>query len=785
MPLESDVAYLHISNGIRQSETLPHFAVKPAPKKCARGRDRELLMLAFYLNTNDFTEWIDLASKTYFDTPGTVTSATRAAISAVNAKLLDLNRWPPSSGAVTGGMCCAVLRNNDFYIAHVGHGQSLIIRSHTVERVPETAPAPIGAGPHPDIQYFYTTISPADFLILSASIPEGWSSFSHFTSLTLESAIARLTHMAGDEANAMIVRFVDEGAMPIKTRPSITAAPLIPEPKPEPIQVMPPPVREPSPEPASSEPSSLENIIARVRSSPMMGDPDPDAPMLEEESKVEETESASPEEEAVVQIGEHVYEFEEDDDEEQEVEEPSRLQLIVDDLKLKIQDWFAALPLNRGESAIKRRGAFVGSKISSSGASALSRLLPEGVLNPETKIRVPNSTMMAIAILLPLIVGVAVGVVYIQRGRNQQFKEYLDGAKLEAGLARTSADPISAKPHWITAIAYLDQADAVFPSQPDSAQLRAEAQQSVDSVEGTQRLNFEVLVPGGFNSTATITQVVVNGSEVYALDSAHQKVYRAILTKSNKYTMDRTFDCAAGPVGSLVIKRIVDIAWLDVPNIVNQPVLLAVDENGALMYCKPDGTPPQASPLIMPDSGWKKPKAIAIYANRLYVFDPGSNEIWQYDRPSGVFSERPKHYFAGQTPDLNNAISFTISTSGEVYILRGDGRVTHCTRDPATLNTNCTPAMTVADSRTGHSSGDRLDDLRIPGEIYFDPPPEPSLYLLDRGTSAIYQLSLKMVLQRQFKPAATIGEAVTALAVGTNKEVFVAAGANVYWAKKP
>ena len=32
MPLESDVAYLHISNGIRQSETLPHFAVKPAPK---------------------------------------------------------------------------------------------------------------------------------------------------------------------------------------------------------------------------------------------------------------------------------------------------------------------------------------------------------------------------------------------------------------------------------------------------------------------------------------------------------------------------------------------------------------------------------------------------------------------------------------------------------------------------------------------------------------------------------------------------------------------------------
>ena len=218
MPLESDVAYLHISNGIRQSETLPHFAVKPAPKKCARGRDRELLMLAFYLNTNDFTEWIDLASKTYFDTPGTVTSATRAAISAVNAKLLDLNRWPPSSGAVTGGMCCAVLRNNDFYIAHVGHGQSLIIRSHTVERVPRNRARAHRRGSAPlTFNIFIPPSAPPIFLILSASIPEGWSSFSHFTSLTLESAIARLTHMAGDEANAMIVRFVDEGAMPIKT----------------------------------------------------------------------------------------------------------------------------------------------------------------------------------------------------------------------------------------------------------------------------------------------------------------------------------------------------------------------------------------------------------------------------------------------------------------------------------------------------------------------------------------------------------------------------------------
>ena len=209
-----------------------------------------------------------------------------------------------------------------------------------------------------------------------------------------------------------------------------------------------------------------------------------------------------------------------------------------------------------------------------------------------------------------------------------------------------------------------------------------------------------------------------------------------------------------------------------------------MDADGDLMYCKPDGSLPEASPLIPPDTGWKSPKAIELYADRLYVFDPGGNEIWSYDRVGGVFSERPKNYFSTQVFDLSSAVSFTIA-QGEVYILRSDGRLTYCIRDPNTLATNCVENALYSDSRPGRSSGDRLEDMVAPVALFYDPPPEPSLYLLDQGLNGIYQLSLKLVLQRQQRPDAPLPDAITAITIGSNKDIFVAAGNNVFWARRP
>ncbi|MBI4315118.1 MAG: hypothetical protein HY679_04230 [Chloroflexi bacterium] len=807
MPLEADIAYVHLLDGIRQPEVPSGFMVRSAPRRAARGRDRDLLVLAVYAGTASSVSLVELAANVYFGTPGSVTSAAREAMGAVNAKLLDTNRFPPVSGLVTCGLTCAVLRADDLYIAQAGPGQCAVLRADAAERFPDIGrdPAPpLGQRSALEVQYFHTTLAAADTLLLAEQFPMGW----HSTALAalhttgLESAVARLTRLAGPQANAqaLVARFVTPEAAAPKGR-AITAEPqpiaaAAPPPMPSPVAV-----DEPESVPADDS-SALAGIIARLRASPTMGDrmtePKPPVPVAAS-TPPPRPEEAPPVDAPVapVLIGDHVYKFEEDPNAaewpapppiEDEEAEPRPggfdARAWLASARSSFIRWFTRLPLNRADSWMKDRSATLGTSIADSGDVALRRLLPEGAVRPDVPLRISNSTLVAVAVLLPVIIAALVGAVYIQRGRDQQFNDYLSAARLEAGLARTAPDALAAKPHWLTVLSALDQAETIFPGRPDAAQLRAEAQQSVDALEGIQRLAFAPLVPGGFGPTARIGQLVVNGNEVYALDTAHQTVYRAVLSEDGRFGIDRNFQCQGGPVGSFVVKNIVDIVWLNTPNVEGQPVLLAVDDNGVLMYCKPDGSAPDASQLIAPDSGWKSPRAAEIYADRLYIFDPGANQIWFYDRIGGVFSERPKSYFTAHIFDLSNAVNFAIA-GGEVYIWRADGGLMFCTRDANTLEDACVENVLFSDSRTGHPGGSRLDDLQLPVMLYYDPPPEPSLYLLDGAQGSAYQLSLKLVLQRQYRDVIRPAEPITAMAIGPDKELYFATGNTVLWGQRP
>ncbi|MBI3244237.1 MAG: hypothetical protein HYZ49_18305 [Chloroflexi bacterium] len=802
MSLEADVAYVHLIDGVRQTEVPPGFAVRAAPRRAARSRDRDMLLLGLYMNSPLQAEWLDHIASVYFGTPGSVTAATRAAISALNSKLLDTNRLL-GVDAVSGGLSCAVLRGNELYVAQSGPGQVIILHANAVERFPAASrdSRPLGLGQMPDVQYFHTSVAAADYVLLTRAAPAAWesTSFTNLPSATLESAVARLTRLSGSEACVLVARFVAEGIPPARPRSAITAAPLppaeplvkasvepptavtMPESAPQPVAAEPAsePVMEAIPV-SESDTSALAGIISRVRASTAMGD----------SSSVEVEAASAPDSNtlpAVVQIGEHAYEFEEDENAEPvEADEESKrfdLKTTLSELGERLKRWFTGLPLANLDASLKRGFSSLGGSLSGSSSNLLGRVLPEGGLRAGD-LRIPNSVLMAVAILTPILIGLLVGVVYVQRGRDKEFREYLEAAKLEASLARTAPDPLAAQPHWETTLSLLNQADIIYAGRPESAALRAEAQQALDAVDNVQRLAFEPLIQGGLAPDATLTELVVNGNEVYALDSSQGRVYRALLTEADRFSVDRGFECSAGPVGSYNITHIVDIVWLNTPNIVGKPALLAMDADGDLMYCKPDGTLPEASGLIPPDSGWKSPQAIELYADRLYVLDPGGNQIWSYDRVGGVFSDRPKNYFTTQVFDLSSAVSFTIA-QGDIYILRADGRLTFCARDPNTLEPSCVENALYSDSRPGRPSGDRLQDMIAPRALFYDPPPEPSLYLLDQGLNGVYQLSLKLVLQRQQKPEAVLPEAMTAIAIGSNKDIFVAAGNNVFRAQRP
>jgi hypothetical protein len=80
---------------------------------------------------------------------------------------------------------------------------------------------------------------------------------------------------------------------------------------------------------------------------------------------------------------------------------------------------------------------------------------------------------------------------------------------------------------------------------------------------------------------------------------------------------------------------------------------------------------------------------------------------------------------------------------------------------------------------------DVLAGVTRPLALSYDPPPEPSLYLLDGDTSAAYQLSLKLVFVRQYRPYFPLAGPISAIALDPAKRFYAAAGDNVYLAPRP
>ena len=107
LSLEADVTYLNKIGGARQTVHPAGFTVRTAARKAARGRDHDLLFVAMVLHPRTAasatrsapletsaleTQAVDLvnvAAKTYFGVPGSVTSALRETGSAVNLALLQ------------------------------------------------------------------------------------------------------------------------------------------------------------------------------------------------------------------------------------------------------------------------------------------------------------------------------------------------------------------------------------------------------------------------------------------------------------------------------------------------------------------------------------------------------------------------------------------------------------------------------------------------------------------------------------------------------------------------
>jgi len=440
---------------------------------------------------------------------------------------------------------------------------------------------------------------------------------------------------------------------------------------------------------------------------------------------------------------------------------------------------------NQVKESLQRVGRALGTTLSE-GVRGLriliARMLPEGVLQKDGLFIIPTPVLIGIAIVTPLLIIGVVAALYFQRGRPEQFSGTLAEALAEAEVARNSPEALAARPHWENTLKWLDIADQLRPGNGEAATLRQEAQRQLDEMDWVTRLDYKPLLSQGLGRNAKVVQILLAGQEVYALDEARNRVLRITPTPSGSYALDPTFECSGGQVGDKMIGPLLDIGLIPGPNaIAETDAVVGLDTTGALLYCAP-GLAPLANYLPTPDTSWIRPAALEVYADRLYILDPGGNEAWQFLASGGAFIQPPTHYFTSIAYDLSQVIEFSIA-QGDLFFLYKDGKIANCTRPTGAAT--CVEAMSFTDPRPGRTSGDHLEDVTAPVRLVYDPPPEPSLYLLDSNTGAVYQLSLKLVLVGQFRPHSPFGSPATAVAVDTAKRLFVAAGDNIYIGARP
>jgi hypothetical protein len=203
--MEADIGTLNIAGGNSVVAEPPGTLAQSAPRRAARGRSHDLLFLSLGVDSSTahrVDQLAQIATKAFFGTPGSVTSALRQAAVAVNQAVLD--------EALAVPFIAGALRNRDLYVAQCGPGQLALVRSGTVQRsIPvEGTSRSLGSSLAPLIHFAHLEVKAGDLILASTADPSAWSdtSLAGLSDLALSPALDRLASDTSQDLTGVLLR---------------------------------------------------------------------------------------------------------------------------------------------------------------------------------------------------------------------------------------------------------------------------------------------------------------------------------------------------------------------------------------------------------------------------------------------------------------------------------------------------------------------------------------------------------------------------------------------------
>lgn len=736
-----------VRTGGKELPSVPGLHVASPPRKVARFRKRDRLVLHLHLDGNaplppeQVEQLLTHLANSYYQTAGTVTTALRASAESLNQYLLDRNIKNASTGRqAVGHLSQIVLRDKRLSIAQSGLTHAYLLTTGNIEHIHDLQIAGNGLGLSrtTNLRYSQLDLQANDASVISITAPINWStdSLSQLIGQGPESLRRKLLSSAGSELNAFLLHAQSGSGEFRLLRPAK-------KPRPAPIPI--------TPIPETSEVVGESEVVTPLVTG--------EASITDEKTVVEPAQS---EEQSGIVVGE-----------ESETQVPAAVAVAA---SAGAQSTPMPTATSKKESSLSgRKATGYLLKIYAGLVAFLKGILPDSGI-----FTLPPSTMAFTAIAVPLVIVAVAAVVYFQRGREEQYNIHITSALQAAQLAETKTEPNEQRLAWETTLLHLDNAE-VYLTTEESEELRQRAQGTVDDLNSIERLDFRPAIVDQLDESAQIIRIVSRDDDLYMLNATDGVVERAILTDEG-YTLDTTFQCGPGPSGGYIVGALVDIVPMPFGNDL-QAAIVGIDANGNLFYCIPGATP-LASPMEPPDINWGTPQGITIDGNDLYVLDPQINAVWIY-RGMDV-SQAPRLFFDQQIPPMQDVIDIAVNQN-DLYLLHEDGHFTTCVYSAlATSPTRCKIPEIFTDPRPGRQSGPFIEDAFF-SELQFSPPPEPTIYLLDPSSNAIYRFSVRLTLDRQFRSQESLPEGSTsAFTVDRNsRTIFLAIGNQVYYAPLP
>lgn len=729
--LDTDVALLHVAGGEARLTAPPGTLAQTPPRRAARGRTDDMLFVNLSLAPTHtlspalLDQLAHQAANAFYGTPGSVTSALREAAAEVNDRLVEANRSPEARSQLQGRMIAAVLRGPDLYLCQCGPAQAILIRPGQVTRLvsEESASRPLGMTETPFVRFHHLEVRPGDLVLLTCAPPPAWS----------DPTLSGLSGLDLTQALDRLVAATTSDLTGILLRPTIPAATTATaSPSPAPAQPSPP-------GPIAPQPRPLHPTLARPQ--PSLGSETVEAaPSLRPRRHVARGGTRAP--------------------------------------RAAPPPWRQRLG-----AALERSRAFLARGLAPL-TGGLRRLAPV-LVEHQAASSLPPGLMLATAVAVPVVVVAVAALVYFRSGRSELYQEYLAQAQASVVAAQLKTVPQEAWPDWEAALAWLDLAEGYRQTQ-ESRTLRQQVEAALDNLNRVSRLDYRPAVRGGFGSNARLTALAATSTDLYVLDNRRLIIWHAWFT-GRGFEIDHNFDCLDGPGTVPGMTAPVDLVGLPDRGALLPGGVVAIDEDGTLVYCAPD-TPSAYSQLTPPDTGWGRIQAVDVFADKLYVLDPVANSVWIYDAAGGLFSDAPAFYFVDQVPELKEAIDLALAQD-QLLLLFADGHVESCRRtveDQAgggqRIRVECDRQMRFQSDRPGQEATVYIPGA-VPIEMVYSPPPEPSLYFLDSLSDRVFVYSMRLVYQGQLLPTTPFPSQPTALTLGPPNSLFIAVADQVYYAQ--